>query len=543
MPKREVARDGDRLFIRFEYDRRLIDLVKGLPDRKWHPGERYWTVPAHHVVAVVELLKTEGFQFDEETLKLYEEQLDRAGEHLTVSQLNVQVRSALQAAFPTPLWVVGEISGFGKSAHRDVVGFQLVERGEDGRIVAEVGAVLFPDVRQAIERKLARAGDPFRLEDEITVRVLVQVDLHVPWGAYRVVVKDLDITYTLGEVARRREEIVRKLTKEGLIDRNKSLPFPPLPLRVGLITSLGSDAEKDVLKTLRESGYAFRVTVHGARVQGPHTEPSVLNALEWFRARAGEFDVVLICRGGGSRTDLAWFDSEALGRAVAAFPLPVVVGIGHEEDFSVLDHVGWRAKTPTAAAQLLVERVQESLARLEESLTGVLARAEALLSQARRAEGERARRLVRAVESCLSAAAADLARLSRALPRAVGTALGGQRQFLAQARGRLARAAGRELVAAAQGLERVATALGPRARALLSREGERLSAREKRLVSLDPRRVVERGYAILRLVDGGVVTDPAQAPPGTRLRAELRGGRLKLLSEGGESDRGGSGED
>ncbi len=543
MPKREVARDGDRLFIRFEYDRRLIDLVKGLPDRKWHPGERYWTVPAHHVVAVVELLKTEGFQFDEETLKLYEEQLDRAGEHLTVSQLNVQVRSALQAAFPTPLWVVGEISGFGKSAHRDVVGFQLVERGEDGRIVAEVGAVLFPDVRQAIERKLARAGDPFRLEDEITVRVLVQVDLHVPWGAYRVVVKDLDITYTLGEVARRREEIVRKLTKEGLIDRNKSLPFPPLPLRVGLITSLGSDAEKDVLKTLRESGYAFRVTVHGARVQGPHTEPSVLNALEWFRARAGEFDVVLICRGGGSRTDLAWFDSEALGRAVAAFPLPVVVGIGHEEDFSVLDHVGWRAKTPTAAAQLLVERVQESLARLEESLTGVLARVEALLSQARRAEGERARRLVRAVESCLSAAAADLARLSRALPRAVGTALGGQRQFLAQARGRLARAAGRELVAAAQGLERVATALGPRARALLSREGERLSAREKRLVSLDPRRVVERGYAILRLVDGGVVTDPAQAPPGTRLRAELRGGRLKLLSEGGESDRGGSGED
>ena len=538
MSRREVARDGDRLYIRFDYDRRLVDLVKGLPDRKFHPGERYWTVPAQHVVAVVELLKSEGFQFDEGTLKLYEEQLDRAGDHLTVSQLNVQVRSALQTAFPNPLWLVGEISGFGKSAHRDVVSFQLVERGEGGKIVAEVNAVLFPDVRQAIEYKLHRAGDPFRLEDEVTVRVLVQVDLYVPWGAYRVVIKDLDVAYTLGEVARRREEIVRKLTKEGLIDRNKSLPFPLVPLRVGLITSLGSDAEKDVLKTLRESGYAFQVTVHGARVQGPHTEASVLNALDWFRARAGEFDVVLICRGGGSRTDLAWFDSEALGRAVATFPLPVVVGIGHEEDFSVLDHVGWRAKTPTAAAQLLVHRVRETLEHLEETLRGVLSRAESRLVEARRGEGERARRLARAAETLLAGAKTDLTRLSQALPRAVGTALGGQRQYLLQAQGRLRRSARRELDEAWERVTKAAQLARPRALALLLREKERLEARENRLHALDPRRVVERGFAILRLREGKVVTDPAQAPPGTRLRAEIKRGVLKLLSEGGEESHG-----
>ncbi|MCD6128108.1 exodeoxyribonuclease VII large subunit [Candidatus Bipolaricaulota bacterium] len=538
MSKREVARDGDRLYIRFDYDRRLVDLVKGLPDRKFHPGERYWTVPAQHVVAVVELLKSEGFQFDEGTLKLYEEQLDRAGDHLTVSQLNVQVRSALQTAFPNPLWLVGEISGFGKSAHRDVVSFQLVERGEGGKIVAEVNAVLFPDVRQAIEYKLHRAGDPFRLEDEVTVRVLVQVDLYVPWGAYRVVIKDLDVAYTLGEVARRREEIVRKLTKEGLIDRNKSLPFPLVPLRVGLITSLGSDAEKDVLKTLRESGYAFQVVVHGARVQGPYTEASVLNALDWFRARAGEFDVVLICRGGGSRTDLAWFDSEALGRAVATFPLPVVVGIGHEEDFSVLDHVGWRAKTPTAAAQLLVHRVRETLEHLEETLRGVLSRAESRLVEARRGEGERARRLARAAETLLAGAKTDLTRLSQALPRAVGTALGGQRQYLLQVQGRLRRSARRELDEAWERVTKAAQLARPRALALLLREKERLEARENRLHALDPRRVVERGFAILRLREGKVVTDPAQAPPGTRLRAEIKRGVLKLLSEGGEESHG-----
>ncbi len=495
------------------------------------------------MITVVELLREEGFSFDEATLRLYEERKGEA-EHLTVSQLNLRVKLALKEAFPSFVWLVGEISGLERARKRNeqqssqFLHFQLVEKGENGQVISEVNAVLSKEDQQRVETRLAKAGNPFRLEDEVTVRVLVQVDLYVPWGAYRVVIKDLDVAYTLGEVARRREEIIRKLAKEGLIDRNKSLPFPLVPLRVGLITSLGSDAEKDVLKTLRESGYAFQVVVHGARVQGPYTEPSVLNALDWFRAHAGEFDVVLICRGGGSRTDLAWFDSEALGRAVATFPLPVVVGIGHEEDRSVLDEVGWRAKTPTAAAQLLVHRVRETLEHLEETLRGVLSRAEARLAEAQRGEGERARRLTRAAESLLAGAKTDLTRLSRALPRAVGAALGGQRQYLLQVRGRLRRSARRELDEAWERVAKAAQLARPRALALLSREQERLEARENRLHALDPRRVVERGFAVLRLTEGKVVTDPAQAPPGTKLRAEIKRGVLKLLSEGGEESHG-----
>jgi exodeoxyribonuclease VII large subunit len=532
---RKVVCDGGYLRIQFDFDPRLVELVRGLPGRHFDREEKSWTVPKEHVVAVVELLQDKGFSFDEAARKLYEDHRSSAGQDLTVSQLNSRVRTALRQAFPTSLWVVGEVQGYEKSAHKNIVGFRLVERRDDGRIVAEVNAVLFPKAHSLIERKLARAGNPFRLEDEVKVRVLVQVELKVDWGEYQVIVQDLDINYTLGEVARRRDEIVRKLTKEGLIDRNKSLPFPLVPLRVGLITSLGSDAEKDVLKTLHESGYAFQVTVHGARVQGPSTEASVLHALDWFRAHMEEFDVVLICRGGGSRTDLAWFDSEALGRAVATFPLPVVVGIGHEEDRSVLDEVGWRAKTPTAAAQLLVERVRETLEHLGEALERVLSGATAQLVEAGHAEGERARRLARAVKSRLVSAEADLARLSRALPRAVGTALGGQRQYLVQVRGRLRRSARRELAEAADSLKKTTALLGPRALALLSRENERLESRKNRLSALDPRRVVERGFAVLRLVEGRVVTNPAQAPPGTKLRAEIKRGVLKLLSEGGES--------
>lgn len=535
---RKVFERGGVLHIQFDFDRDLVNLVKGLPERRWDREKRCWTVPVQHVVAVVELLRGVGFSFDETTLRLYEEQRTNTS-GLTVSQLNLQVRNAIYAAFPSPLWVMGEILGFQKSAHKEVVDFRLAERREDGSIVAEVSAVLFPDARLLIERKLAQAGNPFRLEDEVKVRVLVQVDLKADWGEYRVIVQDLDINYTLGEVARRREEIIRKLTKEGILDLNKSLPFPPLPLRVGLITSLGSDAEKDVLKTLRESGFAFRVTVHGARVQGPYTEASVLNALDWFRERMDEFDVILICRGGGSRTDLAWFDSEVLGRAVAAFPIPVVVGIGHEQDFSVLDYVGWRAKTPTAAAQLLVQRVQETLQGLEDSLERILSHTTKALSEARRAQTERVRRLNLAVWQKLTAARRDLLRLSQALPRAVGIALGRERDFLDQVRVRLHRAGTRGLGDVHRRLSELFARVTARAAWLVEREKQRLAEREKRLYALDPRRVVERGYAILRRLGNGVVTHPRQAPPGTKLRAELRGGVLWLLSEGGEREGGG----
>jgi exodeoxyribonuclease VII large subunit len=365
---RKVEQSGDYLLIQFEYDARLVQLVRALPESRFDREKRVWRVPKDHVVPVVELLEKAGFSFDEATQKLYAERRREGIQHLTVSELNARVQSLLAQAFPTPIWVVGEILGYDKNAHKDRVEFHLVERRE-GKIIAQVEAILFPEERAWIEGKLERAGRPFALTDEIVVRVLAQVDLWVREGVYRLVIRDIDVNYTLGEVARRREEILRKLTKEGILDKNRSLPFPALPLRVGLITSLGSDAQNDVLKTLRASGYAFQVTVHGARVQGHHTEASILNALDWFRAHLEEFDVILICRGGGSRADLAWFDSEALARAVALFPIPVVVGIGHEEDYSVLDWVGWRPKpaTPSGAAKFLVQKVQETLEKLEKT--------------------------------------------------------------------------------------------------------------------------------------------------------------------------------
>ena len=560
---REVVHDGKGAFqVRFGFERRLVDRIKSLPNRRWNASDRLWLVPEDDVLPLVELLADDRFRFCATTVRLYLERGGRlavsaaAGDLFadfeevaadevdpapapstdwTVSRLNQRVRDILLDALPGTLWLTGEIAGFNKTAHKRIVSFHLVEREGSGT-AAEVPAVLFEDTRRQLEAKLAAAGSPFRLEDEVQVRARVRVDLYVPWGSYRVVVEDLDLAYTLGETARRREEIVRRLTVAGLVGRNTGLPFPALPLRVGLITSVGSDACRDVLRTFEESGFAFKVTVHGARVQGRLTEPSVLNALQGLGAMARDLDVVLICRGGGSRTDLAWFDSEALGRAVATFPLPVLVGIGHEQDVSVLDAVGWRCKTPTAAAARVVDAVAGALRALDETAAAIAQGTRDVLADAGERLKERRKRAVRAGRFSIGAAADHLQSRAIEIKTCAGRHLVRKRTLLEAAVRQLAQGVRRDLATAGGALQGLGAALSPAAVRSTTRESERTEGRARRLHLVDPRRVLERGYALLRGEDGRTLTDPALAPTGARLRAELKGGVLRVESLGPEGD-------
>ena len=585
---RRVRRDDKgTLEVRFDYEPRLVALVRSLPGRQW--VGKYWLVPEAHVVAVVDLLKPEGFRFCAVTCRLYKTsggvlELDRAdvpasiapanlalpaeprvgavrrsaaeSSDFTVSRLNTQVNAALSAAFQAPLWLVGEVSGFAKSAHKSIVGFELIERGEHGGVVSQVRATLFENARQKIDNRLRAAGYPFQLGDEIQIRVRGRVEVYVPWGLYRFVVDDIDPAYTLGEAARRREEIRRRLVEEGLFGRNSSLPLPLVPLRVGLVTSLDSDAYHDVLRTLQESGFAFRIVAHGARVQGRYTEPSVLNALDRLRERRDELDVVLICRGGGSQTDLAWFDSEAIARAVALFPIPVLVGIGHEKDISALDYVARCAKTPTAAAAELVAQVERGAGEIEQRIQEILEQSSQIIEDEARAARERSSRLVAAAQSLLEgestkledwqrrtarsttallrAAASEIERWGGRIPRVAALLLDRRSSRLKDAVRQLHRIAGRSVSSASRRLDELSASVRPRASRRLEREIERSEERGRRLRILDPRRVLERGYAIVRMEDGVVVTAPALAPAGTKVIAELKGGTLRLRSEGSE---------
>ena len=546
---RRVEHDGaGKLQISFDYDPDLVAYVKAtVPQRRWNPDMRVWTAPETQASAVVEVLSEYGFEFDEATLALCGDASDEAPEHFTVSRLNQAAHRAMVKAFPEPVWLVGQLNDIDKAfrraetrGERAMLFFKLVEVDDAGKEIASVACKMTARARAQIASKIARAGNPLTLSDETTVRLQGRVELYAARGSFQLDISDIDVNYTLGEVARRREAIKRTLRAEGVLEKNRQKALPVLPLRIGLITSLESEAYNDVMKTLRESGFAFEVFAHDARVQGGQTEGTVCAALRHFSARLEELDVILISRGGGSRTDLAWFDTEALGRAVATFPIPVLVGIGHETDEGVLDDVGWSHKTPTAAAGFLVDRVALALGAVEDKGALIAQVAQRRVLEARHHLDGLARRLSDAVLGRLRLERQRVAARSERLVQSSRHRLESEARQLQHAGRAISRGALVLLARRRAELDLSAERVGKEALRALSREGERLDGREVRLRLVNPERVLERGYALLRTDSGQALRSIDDAPAGTKLSAQLTDGRLTLVSEGSQEEERGA---
>ena len=374
-------------------------------------------------------------------------------------------------------------------------------------MLVAVEVALFAATMERLAGKLAgdaAAGEQpaFTLRDGIEVRMLVKVDFYVGSGRFQLVVQDLDPSFTLGKLALTREQLLRELRQLGLHDRNRSLGFPVPALRLGVLTSPDSDGWNDFLRHLQESRLGFDVTLVPIKVQGQELKPSLLAGLHWFAAHAADFDVLCIVRGGGSRTDLAWFDDRDVAFAVARHPLKVLVGIGHQRDQSVLDLIAHSEKTPTAVAALLVEAAQG----------------------ARTDTAERAQRLLALVTAQLEQRGDRLDFVAVHLQRCTERHLQRQHTMLAHA--------GRDLQAAAllrlsrEGAELRAAAA--RAQHGLQRQFERAKAlleqRTARQRLLDPARVLGRGFAIVRTAAGRVLPSASTLQPEQTLVVQFRDG-------------------
>lgn len=276
----------------------------------------------------------------------------------SISKYLTAVKRLVSEQIPT-IWVHGVITQMQERGR--MLYLSLAEYAEnDVKPVATLPLFIFSSDFAAIQNKLNALPSPFDLRPELKVNLLIQADFYVPQGKFQGRVLDVDPVYTLGEMALTRQAILERLTREGLRDRNGALPLPVVPLRVGLITGEGTAAFNDFMSVLAQSGFAFQVVPAWARMQGAETENSILTALGTL-LKDRQLDVVCIVRGGGSRTDLNFFDSEALCRAVALFPIPVFTGIGHEIDRSLLDLFAWESRiTPTDCAKFLVQRVSEA---------------------------------------------------------------------------------------------------------------------------------------------------------------------------------------
>ena len=199
----------------------------------------------------------------------------------------------------------------------------------------------------------------------VYMSVYVSVEFHELYG-FSLNIIDIDPTYTLGDLAQRRNEIIRQLQEDGVMDLNKELPLPRVIKRVAVISSATAAGYGDFCNQLEQSGYEFTIQLFPATMQGNQVESSVIAALDTIAAELNEWDVVVIIRGGGAATDLNGFDSYLLAANVAQYPLPILTGIGHERDDTIIDLVAHtRLKTPTAVAAFLIERRGNEAALLQ----------------------------------------------------------------------------------------------------------------------------------------------------------------------------------
>lgn len=400
-------------------------------------------------------------------------------ETFRVGELVARISRAIAGAFPTEVWVRGEVHGLKSPNAAGHVYFDLCERNNRRGPATTLPVAMFRAERLRIERALADWPD-FRLADGLEVRVRGRVSYG--YGRVSLVTSAVDPVHTLGRLAADRQRVLRALAADGLLDANARLPLPLLPLRLGLVTSAGSAAYEDVLAELTSSGLGFRLLVADARVQGPGAELSLARGLHALHGV--ECDLVLVVRGGGSRTDLVAFDGERLARAVATMPVPVLCGVGHEIDTCVIDDVAHTSfKTPTAAAAGVVTLVRAAAGRAESTWSSVAARSLSLLD---------------AAEDRLVVAG------RRVSPTRVAASLD-------RAGALLDRSAVRLRTSAAAGLER---------------RTSRLDLLEARVAAHDPAHALQRGWSLTRAADGSLVRSVADVAPGDELTTTLADGTV-----------------
>ena len=471
---------------------------------------------------------------------------------LTVRQLNEAISDAMRLAFPATVWVRGEVQRLPQdAARRTHVYFELHETGQSGAAEYQIPVSLMGWDRQrhGLGRFLDGSDPDLQLANKLEVCLECQVDFYAKFGKLSLKIVGVDKSFALGALEAKRRAVMEFLRANDLLELNRSILIPQMPLRVGLITSPGSAAERDFMTGLEASPYAFEVTLRGAKMQGEQLQTQVMAALNELAALP--LDVIVITRGGGSRADLSWFDQRDLAEAIARCPLPVITAIGHEIDRSIADMVAHHScKTPTAVAEFLVERLGRVAGHLDGLQERLVRAVEDTLAEAReRVDVEPD--LVRAARVALAGRSHQFQRLAGRLQNLVTGHVQGRSRRLGTLEGALARTALDRTHSARGELDRGHLRLVAGARALLGRKNQQAGALDRalsraarrplqlaapRLESLgrqvqllDPRRLLARGYTLTLDGAGKVVRSAGQLKSGELITTRFADGQVASM--------------
>ena len=402
--------------------------------------------------------------------------------HMTLFELNRLVRETIECELPHEYWVEAELSECRES--RGHCYMELIEKDEQtatpiAKARANCWAQKWVMIRPYFERATGQ-----RLVAGMKVLLKVYPQFHEAFG-FSWIVTDIDPTYTLGDMARKRQEIIRQLKEEGVFDLQKELTLPLFCQHIAVISSETAAGYGDFCNQLADNpyGFQFQTQLFPAIMQGEGVEGSIINALE--RIYDQPFDCVVIIRGGGATSDMSGFDTLALAEHVVNFPLPIITGIGHDRDESILDMVSHtRVKTPTAAAALLIDHLKEVLDTVNNAQNSI----------------------TRLVQQKLSTLSAQLSSVSEAIPRLFSIVKTRQEAKIDALQQRLPMLLERRLLA----------------------ENHRLQLMEEKLKALDPQLLLKRGYSIT-LHKGKAVKDASQLKEGDEIETVLEKGKLHSI--------------
>jgi exodeoxyribonuclease VII large subunit len=433
----------------------------------------------------------------------------------TVSQLGQIARSLLSETFGNDTWVTGEIHGYKMHDRSGHAYFDLVEKDPDdpARYIAKIGCAFFKNSLLSWRTKLRREGfSSFQLADGLEVKLRAGVDLYVKEGRYQLIVSEVDAGYSLGAMARKRQQTIDELKKAGLFENNRRLEMSDCPLKIGLITSLGSAAFNDFLSVLNSSGYAFKLYIFDAYMQGEHTPRDVSNGIKALQQK--DLHAIAIVRGGGAKTDLFYFDDIRICEAIAGCRLPVLTGIGHEIDLSVSDMVAYKHfVTPTDTARFLTARLDDFQQRIIDALSA--------LDDSARSYTEKENDRLKMIAYRMSV---SVSKMTRALDTSIHAAAG-----------RLGMAAARASALAGNRLAIIERSVKPAVRAIMSTAESRLIEYDNLLAIMDPASILKRGFSITMTPEGKALTDSAGIQNGDRLKTVLLKGSLTSIVEAKEN--------
>lgn len=400
-------------------------------------------------------------------------------------------------------WVTAELSDVRQSGGHCYM--ELVEKNPDtGVVESRLRAIIWAGTYNRLAAKFLNATGK-RFATGIKLMVCGTINYHPAFGI-SFIINDIDPSYTMGEAERLRREILRRLKAEGVIDLNRELEWCDVPLRIAIISAKGAAGYGDFINQLynNERRLKFRTRLFPAVLQGERTVPSVIAALESIAADIDNWDCVVIIRGGGATSDLTSFDNFDLANNIAQFPLPVIVGIGHERDTTVLDFVAnMRVKTPTAAAEWLIARGNAALDNIHKLCSDIL----------------------NAAREKISGSLTHLAFLEGALPIAPAAAIERSSSKLDKFAGAVASLGSEKIASAIARIDAIGTALKVATGNALSRATQVLDSKAGILEALSPEATLRRGFSIT-VVNGRAARSVADIAHGDKFTTILADGKF-----------------